>query len=287
MLGKTYRKISKLFYGTGVSKIPLVKKVQDNILKHTAPESITIFGYKMFLDESDISKLSFMLDHETERIKILKKLVKEGDTVVIVGANIGFFPLFFRSIVGKNGRIIAFEPEPKNFALLEKNIITNKFENVEIYQKAVGSKNSKTKLLLSDSMGQHCMSNTGEGIEAPLADAADHKLTNSLAVDIECIRLDDYVSHADFIKLDAEGYEIEILKGMPNLLQQKITLMSEFYVKLLKNYSRPVEFFSILKKANFSFRDMRNNMHAIDESNFMLRHNENSGATDILCTKNS
>ena len=56
-------------------KIPLVKKVQDNILKHTAPESIIIFGYKMFLDESDISKLSLMLDHETERIKILRKLV--------------------------------------------------------------------------------------------------------------------------------------------------------------------------------------------------------------------
>ena len=268
MFGKIYRKISKLFYDTGVSKILLVKKVHTTILKHTAPEFITVFGYKMFLDQFDISKLSVLLDHETERIKILKKLVKEGDTVIVVGANIGFFPLFFRSIVGKTGRVISFEPEPRNFALLKKNIIANKFENVDIYQKAVGSKNSKVKMLLSDSIGEHHISNIGD-------------------IEIDCIRLDDYVSSANFIKLDAEGYEIEILKGMPNLLHQKTILMSEFYIKLLNNYSNPVEFFNILKKDDFSFRDMRNNMHPINESNFMLNYDENSGATDILCTKNS
>lgn len=267
MFGLIYRKITKLFYGSGASKIPLVKKIHSIIVGHTAPEFITVFGYKMFLDKSDMTGHSITLDSENEERKILKKLIREGDTVIDVGANIGFYTLFFCSLVGKTGKVISFEPEPKNFALLKKTITANKFENVSIYQKAVGSKNSKIKMMLSDDIGQHQISNS-EGLE------------------VDCIRLDDYVNSANFVKLDAEGYEIEILKGMPNLLHQKNLLMSEFYVKLLKNHSNPVEFFNILKNNGFSFSDMRNNMCPINESNFMLNYNENSGATDILCTKN-
>jgi len=84
-----------------------------------------------------------------------------------------------------------------------------------------------------------------------------------------------------------EGYEIEILKGMQNLLQKNIILMSEFYVKLLVNNSNPKEFFTILTENGFSFVDMRNRMKPIDESNFMKKYNEESGATDILCRKNT
>ena len=85
-----YRKISKSFYGTGAAKIPLVKNVHSIIVGHTAPEFVTVFGYKMFLDQYDEAGHSVILDSENEEMKILKKLIGMGDTV-IDGANIGFF----------------------------------------------------------------------------------------------------------------------------------------------------------------------------------------------------
>ena len=180
MFGSIYRKISKSFYGTGASKIPLVKNVHSSIVGHTAPEFVTVFGYKMFLDQHDEAGHSVILDSENEEMKILKKLIHVGDTVIDIGANIGFYTLLFRSIVGKTGNVISFEPEPKNFALLKKTISVNKFENVNIYQKAVGNKNSKTKIKLSDKIGSHQISNTGD-------------------IEIDCIRLADYINSADFV----------------------------------------------------------------------------------------
>jgi FkbM family methyltransferase len=267
LFAEKYRKFTRYFYGTGASKIPLVKKVHSSILQSTVPEFITIYGYKMFLDQSDdTTSYSLMLDFETNEKKILSKYISEGDVVVDVGACLGYYTLFFRSLVGKTGKVIAFEPDPRYFTLLQKTINANKFENVEIYQKAVGNKNSKIKLLSSDQIGQSQISDHGD-------------------IDIDCIRLDDYINSANFVKLDVEGYEIEIFKGMSNLLHQKIILMSEFYVKLLANHSNPAEFFITLAKNGFSFNDMRNNMQSIDESNFMLKYNKESGATNILCIK--
>ena len=126
-----YRKFTRYFYGTGASKIPLVKKVHSSILQSTVPEFITIYGYKMFLDQSDdTTSYSVMLDFETNEKKILSKYISEGDVVVDVGACLGYYTLFFRSLVGKTGKVIAFEPDPRYFTLLQKTINANKFENV-------------------------------------------------------------------------------------------------------------------------------------------------------------
>ena len=267
IFGSQYRKLAASLYGTGISKIPLVKNIHGAISKHTTPEFITIFGYKMFLDKTNMEEYCVVFDSETEMTRILQKWIKKGDTVIDVGANIGFYTLLFRNLVGDTGKVIAFEPEPKNFALLKKTISVNKFENIDIYQKGVGRKNMKLKMLLSDKIGEHNISDDGD-------------------IEIDCVRLDDHFNFADFIKLDVEGYEIEVIKGMPNLLNQQLTLMSEFYLKLLIKYSDPVEFFKILKNNSFSFHDMRNNMQSIDESNYMLNYDEKSSATDILCVKN-
>jgi len=171
MFGSIYRKFSKRLYGTGISKLSGVRDIHRTILKHTEkPEFIKIFDYKLFLDRHDQDAYSVILDSETKELQLLRSIIKEGDTVIDVGANIGFYTLLFRSIVGKKGRVIAFEPEPKNFSLLKKTIDTNKFENVITYQIAVGSKNSIVKLLLSEDSGQHQISNVGH-------------------IDVDCVRL--------------------------------------------------------------------------------------------------
>jgi len=261
-----YKQISRLFYGTGVSKVPGVRKIHLKITENTKPETIDVFGYKMFLDEKDDACHSITTDDETEEMKILKKIIKKGDCVIDIGANIGFYTLFFTNLVGKTGKVIAFEPEPENFSILKKNIETNSLENVTLFQKAVGSRNELIKMKLTSSGGFHHINDTGD-------------------LEVDCIRLDDYVKNANFVKMDAEGYEIEILKGMPNLLQQDITIMSEYYFKLIRKYNKPIEFFNILSDVGFKFIDMRRKFCETNITDITKNYDKTSGATDILCVK--
>lgn len=259
-----YKRISKSLYGTGLSKITPVRKIHQALTKKLKPEFIEIFGYKMYLDHGD-PYLYCMNDEDAFEIKVLEKYIKKGDIVIDVGANVGFYTLLFASLVGDTGIVHAFEPAPKTFASLKKNVEINNLNNVVLHNKALGSENEKIKLTLSKS-GLHNVSKYGD-------------------IEVDCVRLDDYVKSANFVKIDAEGYEIEILKGMPNLLHQDITIMSEFYGKLTKRYNKPSEFFDILTREGFNFRDMGNGLGQINVVDLVYNINEETGAVDLLCEK--
>ncbi len=268
MFFSLYKIISKSLYGTGISKIFFIRKLHLKLTEYSKPEIIDVFGYKMFLDKQDDACHSITTDQMTDELKVLKKIIKKGDTVIDVGANIGFYTLFFCSLVGKTGKVIAFEPESKNFDILKKNIEMNNLDNVTLHQKAVGSKNSKVKMKISDSIGSHQISNSGD-------------------IEVDCIKLDNYVINANFVKIDAEGYEVEILKGMSKILHQNITLMMEFNINLIKNHSDPIEFFNILSQMNFKFQDMRNKFCETNGSKILMEYKNKSHITDIMCTKNN
>ena len=70
---------------------------------------------------------------------VVTKEIQPGDTVLDLGANIGYFTLLFAKLVGNNGIVFAFEPEPQNIALLTKNIKINNYKNVTLVPKAVSN----------------------------------------------------------------------------------------------------------------------------------------------------
>jgi FkbM family methyltransferase len=282
MIGSIYRKIAKQLYGTGLSKISLIRNANYKILENLDVSQIDIFGYKMLLDKYDTNAYSLVKTSRNNELKIIKEIIKEGDTVIDVGANIGYYTLFFRSLVGDSGKIVAFEPEKNNFAILKKNVEINNFKNIELYNYALGSENKKVQMILSDKIGEHRIYNEKSSHTSVNSNSINE---NPKLIEVNVVKLDDYVKTADFVKFDAEGYEIEILKGMPNLLKQNITLFSDFYVKLLKKNNEPGDFFDILSENKFEFFDVRENMKKTDKIKILDKYNDKSGATDILCTK--
>ena len=282
MITSIYRKIIKQFYGTGLSKIDLIRNTNNKILNHMQVKQINVFGYKLILDKFDTNGYSLMKVNKNNELDIIKNIIKEGDIVIDVGANIGFFTLFFRSLVGNTGKIIAFEPEKNNFDILKKNIEINNLQNIEIHNLGLGSENKNLRMLLSENVGEHRIYNENSSKSSSNSDIINE---NTKFSDVKVVRLDDYVKTANFIKFDAEGYEIEILRGMPNLLKQNITIFSDFYVKLLKKHDDPNDFFEILLKNNFEFFNVRKNLERIDITKIFDQYNENTGATDVLCKK--
>jgi FkbM family methyltransferase len=126
---------------------------------------------------------------------------REGDIVVDVGAYVGTFTVKAAQLVGDRGLIIAIEPDPRNAAFLAHNVGTYKLHNVKIIRKAVLDKTAKAQLYLSRASACHSLS-------------YHHKNH----IEVEADTLDDIVSqlgvdHVDFLKIDAEGTELEVLRG--------------------------------------------------------------------------
>ena len=193
------------------------------------------------------------------------------------------FTLLFAKCVGQNGKVFAFEPELKNFELLKKNISVNKYENVVCENSAVSNKNEKIKLYLSEkSIGQHRIYSSGE-----ISD-------NSVLVD--SITVDDYFKNINkekitFIKIDAEGAEFFILKGMEKLLDKIdfLKIILEFDPNQIRDSGcDPIDLLNFLKNKGFNFsfsNKKRNEFESVDIDYLIKNFVEKNFPTNLLCTR--
>jgi FkbM family methyltransferase len=159
-------------------------------------------------------------DVETVVQDTLSEVVTPGRVVYDVGANIGFFTIVCSRLAGSTGRVYAFEPMPESAATLRHNVALNALENTEVVEKAASSAGGTAELLISEWSAFHALKS--EGISAP-------ERTRG-AVEVETVTLDDFASKSDagppdVVKIDVEGAELEVIKGMTALLASKRPLL--------------------------------------------------------------
>jgi len=194
--------------------------------------------------------------HEEATTELFKNVVKEGDVIVDMGANIGYFTLLAARLVGKSGKVYAFEPEPRNLYYLLKNIEINKYDNIVAVQKAVSDKKGKTTLYLCPYDSGHHTINQYEGIKA----YAPHLVGDKKDfVEVETITLDDFLKDerkVNVIKMDVEGAEALVLSGMDNLIRgnANLKMFVEFFPLLIRKMGNSPEEFvrRLLEDYHFS-----------------------------------
>lgn len=205
---------------------------------------INVQGNKMWIDVNDPSpamRKTFQiygmnLVHEEATTALFRSVAKPGNVVLDLGANIGYFALLAAKLVGPGGRVFAFEPEPRNFGYLTKNIELNGYRNIQAFQKAVSDKNGSTDLYVCSYDSGHHTIHQYEGIEAYRRGRASEKQ----AVRIETVALDDFLKDktdcVDVIKMDVEGAEALALAGMRNTLNKNrhVRVLLEFFPLLMK-----------------------------------------------------
>src|SRR3989344_3364089 len=130
ILLKMYRLILSNLAGYGLSNIGFVRYFNNLFIHKFKLNSVEVMGNKIFLDDHDSLRLSILGVHEPYQTEIIMKNVKRGDVVLDVGANIGYYTLLFAKLVGPEGIVFAFEPDPTNFSILKKNVETNNYTNV-------------------------------------------------------------------------------------------------------------------------------------------------------------
>jgi len=251
-------KIVKSFMrGYGLSRFKLLRKTFNLIYSTVQGPGylIQVGEFQMYLDEKDTLGLSLGRAHEPHIIELIKKQIAEGDVVIDLGANIGYFTLIFSKLVGPRGKVFAFEPDPTNFSILKENVSLNKCLNVTLIQKAVSKYSHKGTIYLNDeNRGDHRIFDSGDNRE---------KIDG-----IEITSLDDYFDTSkikiDFIKMDIQGSEILALKGMEKILEENknIKILAEFWPNGFKKAKTdPKEFFEILEKYDFCFYENKESGH--------------------------
>jgi FkbM family methyltransferase len=255
-----YRKLMRIIGGHGFGRFYPVRVADSAIDWILRPRVAEVMGHKMFLDPSDSLHLSLTDAYEPLETSVVRQLVHPGDTVLDVGANIGYYTLLLAKLVGEQGRVFAFEPEPENFKLLQKNVALSGYGNVVLIPKAASNFTGTARLYLSDcNKGDHRMCDSGESRDS---------------ISISTVRVDDELGDLKrpvrFIKMDIQGHEANALQGMNELLTRNyvVSLLSEFWpVGLKRSGVDPAAYLSWFAGSRFSLyhlNDLRNTVEALD-----------------------
>jgi len=244
-------------------------------------------GIKLYLDPNDqvMTPTILVLGRwEIAETDWFLRIVKPGDTVVDAGANIGYYTVIGSRLVGDKGKVYAFEPDPANFALLEKNVRLNGLTNVVLERKALSNRKGTLKLFIGDqNKGDHRIYQP-EGESRP-------------SVDVEAVRLDeyfkDYQRGIDVLKTDTQGAEGVILEGVTGLLEHQSegpTIFMEFWPHALKGMGTDAgALLKMLQSYNYKLydinpKDNKRGLPRVEPADLLAEHavDDSSSQTDLM-----
>jgi FkbM family methyltransferase len=140
---------------------------------------------------------------EAPETRYLRSILGRGQAFVDVGAHVGYFSVLAAKRVGPSGTVIAVEPEARNLDLLHRNLARNGCSNAVVLPFAAHSVNGQMSLALEEE-------NRGAHHLVPLGEAVTR---------VDCVRLDDVLpTTVDVVKIDAQGYDHEIVAGLERTL---------------------------------------------------------------------
>jgi FkbM family methyltransferase len=144
--------------------------------------------------------------YEAQKQREIARTLRPGAVVYDVGANVGFYTLLSARLVGRAGRVLAFEPLPRNLEYLNRHLALNDVRNVLVMPVAVGRE------------GGTALFDAGR-------DPSEGRLSEDGGLEVTVVSLDEVgaqgeVPPPDLIKMDIEGAELEALRGATRLLTE-------------------------------------------------------------------
>ncbi|MEZ0344650.1 MAG: FkbM family methyltransferase [Caldimicrobium sp.] len=190
----------RMFIPNFMEKIGLTKTVKAK----------TFFEEEMFVVLPEIvSRTIFRYGlYEPYLTYVLLHYLDKGMNFIDVGAHLGYYSLLARKLVGESGEVHCFEPTPSTYSILIKNL--GKYKNIYANNQALWSESGKIKI-----RDYGIVFSAFNSIFSPRL--PEGKINNFQETEIECLTLDEYVLKKNikpnFIKIDAESAEFQILKG--------------------------------------------------------------------------
>ena len=200
---------------------------------------VTYFGARMLIDTRNIQHLRLITHGCFEKgvSWAIEDNIGEGQTMIDVGANLGFFTLLGCHKVGPKGKVIAFEPNPVIFDMMQKSVFANSYRpRSERHNVAAFNQDGTMEF----TWGTHDHGG-GRLITPDLRRMSDNK------AEVKTARLDDLIDPDHFpislIKIDTEGAEPYVLEGAENTLKQNpnCTVITEWVPGFIRDRSYPLD----------------------------------------------
>ncbi len=273
-----------------IFKIPFLEKILRGIIKKNIAYSFFVklipnnyqykkntfkcFTYKNInfrLDIHDyIGHFFYFGCKDIEQSKLMN-LINDGDFIIDVGTNYGTSLLQFANLIGGKGRVFGFEPDPTNFEICKQNIQINPFTNLYVENFGLGNKECDVNLVIETE------SNRGSS-------RISKNINGNEFQQIKIIRFDNWIKEKkiekiNLIKIDVEGYEMEVLKGAEQSIKKfKPILFIELDDKNLKlQNSSAKELISFLINLDYNIINSLTDKKVNLSDNFINCH------FDIIC----
>lgn len=181
-----------------------------SIIMRTMPDYVLLYvkkwHYARMLKNATVSEGDNEID-----LKIVRHLINLGDLVIDIGANIGLYTLFLSRFVGEQGCVYSIEPVPITFKLLSHNVKKLRLNNVKLFDCGISDKNGSAIMEVPEYISG------GENFyQAHLVDnATKHTSLRQFEVNLKTLDslLFNSTKKVNFIKIDTEGYEYQVVKG--------------------------------------------------------------------------
>ena len=147
--------------------------------------------------------------------------IRPGDVVYDIGANVGIYTVVAAANVGQGGHVYAFEPHVANVASLLRNVSLNGVDGrVSVVSAALHDRDALTEFRYSDLTPGAALSEVAAAQDGPAADAPTVAVELKAAATVDRLVADGAIRPPDLVKLDVDGNELLVLRGMERTLRQ-------------------------------------------------------------------
>lgn len=187
-------------------------------------------------------------ERDEPELAVVRRLVQQGDLVCDVGANIGVYSVQLNKAVGDSGRILAFEPVPITFDVLNHNIKSLGLRNIATYNLAVSDSSGTVQMEIPEY--------SAGGKNYYQAHIATNPTASTAGVSIRSEKLDLLLAgerSPSFIKIDVEGAELSVIRGAENTISShRPAMMIEIASDIHKSGTDGHEIYEIMSKLGYS-----------------------------------
>lgn len=207
-------------------------------------------------------------EFEPDMVRLFDALIKPEDIVLDVGANIGCTSILFGTRAKK---VFSFEPSPTTFRYLAKNIRAAQLENIQTVNCGLGKTSGRFELTFAPN------NRSGGFVSNQISASEGHQVESIDIVKGDDFLADNAINHVDFIKIDVEGFERDVIEGLEaTVVRDKPTVALELNHWCLNVFQRTSvpDFFDFL-------RDVFPYLYAVDKSS-VRNLRDNNEAYDVM-----
>jgi len=234
---KMFIYVSRMLRKTPLRRVDFVNRLHTKLyLFFSKATHVQVRGFTLEVDPRDqliAKKLALYGGYEEYLSELLISIAQPGSVVIDIGADIGVHTVPLAARVGKQGRVIAFEPDPDNYQILTRNLQANNLSNVIAHNLAISSESGKA-LLYQDASNRGALSLNPSNVA---------KCTEPIeAVPVKTVVGDDfleeYKKNVSLIKIDIEGAEPIALQSLEKTISANpdVKVVFEFIPRYIRNF---------------------------------------------------